>query len=239
MTPKNSNKRGARGQARQNKSSSKLPDIDKQMSDYASMTGSTTVRIPEDYRQRRQNFALVQRPPKGWQTDITWVRLSYDTTLSTSTSVVAENNYYFTISGFENSSSYLAAFDQYCIYSITMGVAMQSSGSTYTTTVQFATAIDYDNITNVGLGGIQAFASYNMCNLSQVTSLVREVKPAIATVVNNSASAFNGNGISRAWLDSAYTNIPHYGIRTLAKASSSSVVLEISFSAIVGLRNNI
>jgi len=239
ITPNQSAKRGARGQARQKKSSSKLPDVDKQMSDYASMTGSTTVRIPEDYRQRRQNFNIVQRPPKNWQTQVHWVRLSYDLTFSTSTSVAVENNYYFIISNFENYSSVLAAFDQYCVYEVSMAIGFQSSATSYTTVVNLATAIDYDNTTTIGLTGIQAYSSYNMCVISQGTSLLREVRPCIATVINNTASAFNGNGIARSWIDSAYTNIPHYGMRTVAKSTQSAQVLEVSFSALVGLRNNI
>jgi hypothetical protein len=209
------------------------------MSDYASLTGSTTVRIPEDYRQRRQNFNIVQRPPKNWQTQIHWVRLSYDLTFFTSTSVAVENNYYFIISNFENYSSVLAAFDQYCIYEVSMGISFQSSANSYTTVVSLASAVDYDNTTNIGLTGIQAYSSYNMTAISQGTSLVREVKPAIATVLNNTGSVFSGNGIGRAWIDSAYTNVPHYGLRTVAKASQNSQVLEVSFSALIGLRNNI
>jgi hypothetical protein len=239
MTPNKSAKRGGRGQARQNKSSSMLPDVDKQMSDYASMTGSTTVRIPEDYRQRRQNFNIIQRPPKNWQTQVHWVRLSYDLTVITSTSVAVETNFYFIISNFENYSSILAAFDQYCIYDVSMSVAFQSNAASYTTVVNFASAIDYDNTNAIGLTGIQAFSSYNMSAISQGTSLLREVKPCIATVVNNTFSAFNGNGVARSWIDSAYTNVPHYGLRTVAKASQSAQVLELSFSALIGLRNNI
>jgi len=234
-------RRSQRVGGRKGKGKKRNMSVDEQMIDMARATGSTTNVLREDFLQRRQDFNLVQTPPKNWMTSIHWYRMNYDGNISTSTSGPVESNFAFTISLFNNYSAILGAFDQYCIYSITvtLSVAGQAGIYAYTNPIQVYTAIDYDNVSNIGVGGIQGFSSQNVATISIGSSLVRTVKPCIATVINNTASAFNGNGIARAWVDSAYTNIPHYGLRMIIKPTNNASSLEYSVSALCGFRNNI
>jgi hypothetical protein len=241
MTPNKSGKRGARGKARQNKSSSRGESAEMAMIDLARATGSTTVVIREDRQQRRQNFNIVLSPPKNWMTQSYWARLSTDVQYTTSTSADSEENISFTLNAFSGYSSLVAAFDQYCIESITVtiSIAGTSSTSANSSPINIYTAIDYDNTNTIGRSGIQTYSSSQLSTVSQGTSVVRFLRPCVATILNNSASAFNANGIARSWVDSAYVNVPHYGFRSVFEATFNAQKLEYAIAAMVGFRNSI
>lgn len=202
-------------------------------------TGSTTTVVMSDIAFRRQNFNLVQSPPRSLSNQIHWAQISSDTQLSLSTLAATETNFAFTISQFNGFSSLLQSFDQYCIYSITCTFAATIGG---TVGIRLYTALDYDNVTLIGKAALLAFSTYQYTSLSSdgSNSLVRYLKPCIATQVTNSSLLPAAGGVARTWIDSSFSTILHYGLRCIIDtvASSTSGTVEVSFTALCGFRNN-
>jgi len=203
-------------------------------------TGSTTSVCRSDLVFRRQNFNLVQTPPRQLSNQIFWTQLSSDTQLNASNLTITETNFSFGISGFGGFSSLLAAFDQYCIYSI---VCTFSSNANVSTPIRLHTALDYDSVANLGSKILlQAYGTYEFFSISGggSTSAIRYLKPTIAPQVTSSGVPVPG-GIGRTWIDSGYNSVTHYGLRTIVDTyvGSTTGLVEVSFSAICGFRNAI
>jgi hypothetical protein len=231
MPPKNRRSRGKRR--------SKNSSVDSQIVQFARASGSDTTIVPEDMHQRTQNFNIVQRPPKNWLTQTYWTKLMYDFNFTNSTSIVTETNVYFPLSNFQDYSSFTSCFDQYCIYAITVTISLLSSATSYTTPIGVYTAIDYDNTASIGKAGIMGLSTCNFSQVSMSNTTSRFFRPCIAPVIYNTASAFNGTGVSRSWLDVASVNVPHYGWRSVVNPSASQQPLEVNVTAMVGWRNTI
>jgi len=231
MPPKSRRAKGKRAGAKSGNS------VDRLMTGLARATGSTTTVIPADMNQRRQNFNLVQSPPKNFMTMIYWVRESVAApiSLASTTTVVSENNFSFTLNSLSNVSSLTTVFDQYCIYSVTVTFTYGSINTGFLAPLDLYTAIDYDNTTNIGLSGIQNFASYNESIIVPGTSLVRTVKPCVALAAYT--GAFTGYTTGRVWIDCNSTTVNHYGLRTIIGIAGSALALSVSTSYIVGFRN--
>lgn len=232
MTKSNRRKKGG--------SSKKAGSVDSLIINSHKATGSTTTVVRSDISFKRQNFNMVSKPPRSLSNQTYWVQLSADTTLSASNLTVTETNFTFTASGFNGFSSLLSAFDQYCIYSV---VATFSCMSNVTTPVRLYTALDYDSTALIGKAALQTFSTFEFTSLSGdgSTSLVRYVKPCLATQLTNSSILPVPAGVSRAWIDSGYPTILHYGLRTIIDTwvNISSNVVELSFTGILGFRNNV
>jgi len=235
MTPNKSNKRGG-GRVPQNKSPNK--GVDRLIIDSAKATGSTSNVVASDLLLKRQNFNIVSQPPRSLGNQTFWAKLSIDLSQNISSSVVSENNLLFVAGSFNGFSNAASFFDQYCIYSI---VASFVSNMTTGAAVKIMTAIDYDNVANVGIAGIQGFSSFNESALggNGADSLIRFLRPCIAPQVTSSNLPVAG-GISRAWLDIAYASVSHYGLRIVypIAATTTSGAVGVTITAIFGFRNN-
>jgi len=200
-------------------------------------TGSTTNVVRSDLTTRRQNFNIIGSPPKNFFTQTFWNEFTIDTQLSVNAISVGEANFSFTAAQFPGTTSFLAAFDQYCIYSVTCTYSLIQSADLI---IRIYTAIDYDSVTNIGKAGIQAFSTFNYTNLTQNDSLVRYLKPCIAPQVTSSSLPVAG-GISRAWIDSGYSSVAHYGLRNVIDIGATSInsIINLSFTAVFGWRNSI
>jgi hypothetical protein len=234
-TPNKSNKRGARGQARQNKSSSA---VDRLIIGSAKATGSTSNIVDSDLRLKRQNFNIVTSPPRSLGNQTFWAKLSLDLSFGISNVSVSENNFALLYSSFNGYSGSASFFDQYCMYGVTCTF---TSNLTSGVAIYLMTAIDYDNIANIGIAGIQSFTSFNECVLggNAADSLVRFLKPCVAPQVTSSNLPVAG-GVGRMWLDVAYPSVQHYGMRVVIPVSASTTAGAVSctVSAIFGFRNN-
>jgi len=200
-------------------------------------TGSTTSFPKEDLIFRRQNFNIVQTPPRKLSNQIYWSQFKYDQQFSVSSTGITENNLYFTASLFSTVTNFLAAFDQYCIHSV---VVTFSSNNQLTSPIRLWTAIDYDSTTNFGsILGIQGLSTCAFHSIAAETSGERLLYPCTAPQVTSAALPVPG-GIARAWVDSAYPSVNHYGLRTISQATISTVSsgLEVTYTAILGFRNS-
>jgi hypothetical protein len=207
------------------------------------LTGSTTNLVASDLVSRPQNFNIVQSPPKNFFTQTYWTQLSVNFIQASSTSAIVENNISITINGFPGAAAYLATFDQYCIYSSTVNFAYLQENSAVTSSVQNVrvhTALDYDNVANIGLNSLTSYSTYSVTELSPNTSVIRYVKPCVSDSLIAGSSPQAGSGIQRRWIDSAFNNITHYGVRCIFGITALSVVsIDEGISIVVGFRNGI
>jgi len=205
--------------------------------------GRGQVIVPnQDFTRRMPSWLLSQSPPRAIRNQIYWVQGKVQNTLAISTSAPTESNYSFQFSDLTDLVGLSAYFDQYCVYSVTMNITpdYEGAGSTLYTFGSVCTAIDYDNNATIGsFAKVESFSSAVVCELNTGQSLQRYVKPCVAPAIYNSGAAFSGYGVSRAWVDSSSTSVPHYGLRTIFISNTVSG-LSVTFDAnyIIGLRNN-
>jgi len=205
-------------------------------------TGSTTTTVASDLtRSSRQNFNIIQRPPKNFAGRITWIEQSYTNTLATVTTIDVEQNMTFYLSNLSDATAISNLFDQYCIYSCVITFTNYSGTVSANAPVALYTALDFDNTLNIGSKTVlQNFASYNMAQLSPGTSLERLVYPCLAPTASNSVPLPVASLIGRQWVDASYKDIPHYGLRVFVGPTSAGVQqLLISVSMVIGLRNTV
>jgi len=230
------NKRGRRASGRKTQASS----TDMLIINSHKATGADTTTVRSDIAFRRQNFNIVQTPPKSLSNQIYWLQTSTDVQLNASSTGPTENNYAFTAANFPEFADYVSCFDQYCIYSFVFTFAYMGNASQ---PVRLYTALDYDSITAVGKTGIQGFSTYQFSVLSSngSTSLIRYLKPCISSYQLSSSAVPYPSGIQRAWIDCAYSSIAHYGLRTIIDqwVSTANNVVELSITAVFGFRNAI
>jgi len=207
----------------------------------AKATGSTTNIVKSDLVLRRQNFNLVQRPPKQLSNQTFWCKMSSDDLLSLSSTSTTEANVIFAGNSFSAFAAAASFFDQYCIYSVTVTLSSLLVESSYPA-VQCYTAIDYDSVANIGKAALEGYSSFNYTSLGSggQDSLIRFIKPCIANQVTSSNVPVPG-GVSRQWIDIAYPAVQHYGFRCILDTFGSSVTNAVHrvFTAVLGFRNNI
>jgi len=239
-------KGGRRNRRRGTGSSSGENSVDKSIINSHRVTGSTTTIVQSDLTQKRQNFNLVSRPPRNISNQIYWVELSNDSQLRVSSTGISEVNFAFQCSNISTFANLAACFDQYCLYSVTASFSSMSFAGTTGVNAPFRlyTAIDYDS--NSALGSkllLQGYGSFEFAALAQdgASSFIRYVKPCLSYAQESSALLPVPSGILRAWIDSAYPSITHYGIRTIVDTypSTISAAIEVSFTYVLGFRNNI
>jgi len=205
----------------------------------AKASGSGSNVIIDDRLNRRQNFNLVQSPPKNFLTSIYWTRQTvtgFDL-ITTSVSVITENNYAFVLSSLDDYAALCGIFDQYCIYGVTITLTYGAGNSgTSVQTIPVCTAIDYDNVANLGsMALLTDFGTFNETILTPGVSLVRMVRPCVATAAY--VSSFVGFTTERVWIDSASPGVSHYGFRTIIPATGAVAKVNAVFEYIVGFRN--
>jgi hypothetical protein len=204
-------------------------------------TSAAEVSFPkEDFFRRMGSWILTQTPPRVLSNQIYWIQGKVETGQTISASVPTEVNFAFHFSDLTNLVGIAAFFDQYCIYSVVMNINFNYSGTTPSGLGTCFTAIDFDNIAN--LGSATAIEAYESCLTTKVTSsqsIQRLVHPTVAPALY-SGSAFTNFGISRMWVDCANTGTPHYGMRSYFISNvGTTLTANFDFNFVVGLRNNI
>jgi hypothetical protein len=226
------------------KNKSSRSSVDSEFLSSHRLTGSTTTLVMSDLKSKPQNFNIVQRPPRNFFTQTFWAQLSSaDNIVVSSQSAVVESNVSPQANGFPGFAAFAAAFDQYCIYSCVMTVAYIQENSAVTSSVQNVivhTAIDYDNVSNIGLAALQGYSTYSETQVAPNTSLVRFCKPCISSSQYTTSSTAQPSGVVRQWIDAAYNTIAHFGFRLITGITPvSTVSLNLSFTAVFGFRNGI
>lgn len=205
------------------------------------------VSVPMDTKRGTPSWNLIERPPVNFQRNIVWLTEESGIihTLSSSGAVV-ESNLAPLLSTFVAVSQIASLFDQYCIYAIKARFVLDSQGQGAATALSYGrlhSAIDTDSTTNIGTEtGIQRFSSVQSSELVPGKSYERFCKPCVSLVTGSSNSTSNtGIVMTRQWLNSFLTSVPHFGIRfmTVGNQNVSTNTGVIYLSAVIGCRNNI
>jgi len=132
------------------------------------------------------------------------------------------------------------------MYSVVASFSSITYAGTTNTNAPFRlyTAIDYDSVANLGSKTLlQSYGSFEFASLAQdgASSFMRYVKPCISYAQESSSILPVPSGISRAWIDSAYPSITHYGLRCMLDVWVATVAtaIEVSFTYVLGFRNSI
>jgi len=228
------NRRQRKGRSNGGKNGNRTDNLILQTS---KQSGSLTSTVRYDLSMRKQNFNLTQTPPKQIGNQIYWFKETVWFTFNTSTSTFFEQNFSFTLNQLQDSSSIAAIFDQYCIYAVTANISIDTTTSNpQLCIVDLLSGIDYDSTSAIGPSGLQVYNTCNQARLTTDTSHARFVKPCIAPAVYN-GSTFTGYGVSRSWLDSQSTNIPHYGLRFVFFQTNNVITIRASLEYVIGCRN--
>lgn len=203
-------------------------------------TGDAETFFPqEDLMRRQSSWLLTQSPPRNLANIIYWVKCNNEKTQMVSNTVPTEFTINFNLSDFTGIAGLTAYFDQYCIYSALVNISFQYTGVTPTALGTMITAIDYDNVAN--LGAFTAYESYESALTTKVTtsqSVQRLIHPAVAPALY-SGSAFSNFGIARTWVDSASPGTPHYGFRSYFISNVGTALYAIfDYVCVFGFRNS-
>lgn len=205
--------------------------------------GGNTSTVPSDFSI--PSFpSNLPTPPKQIRNMVYWFYSTYEAIIQSS-STTTENNYAPAVSNLlSNSQTLIASFDQYCIHSFTASFLPTPTSTTSTALmVPLYTAIDYDSINNQGLSYLVQMSSSHYESLTPTTTVTRYVEPCIAVAQQGQASGGGSitqfSGVSRSWIDSAFTNVPHYGLRTILEGSPTVFSVKVLITCLVGVRNNV
>jgi hypothetical protein len=221
---------------------SRQPPVDVLLVRSSRETSTASVNFPrEDMLRSNPSFVLTQTPPRNIRGLIHWIQTLNSASLSVSGGADTESNFAVLLSDWIGATALAAHFDQYCIYAVTASWTPNLGAASVldTTYGSLTTALDYDNVSNVGsVANLQEYGTALTVQLLPGQSTQRLLKPCVAPGVYGGSSIVQ-YGVGRCWLDSAGTGIPHYGFRAyFTGASSSAFTVTLTRTAIIGFRNN-
>jgi len=176
--------------------------------------------------------------PKNILTQIHWFSFDRKVQTTLSATVVTEFNQSFALSDHAAFSSAIATlFDQYALFAVYCKISASSTQAS-TANASLYTAIDYDNVSNLGtVTAISAFSTVVESGLGFVQE--RYIEPCNASPVYN-GSVFTNFGQTRVWLNSSNLNTPHYALRVIAEAlgTAGTGALTVETSYVICARNS-
>jgi hypothetical protein len=241
--PKTKQKRGVNRRATQNKRSGDGRST-ADMSIFASShRGGPALRVtvPDDMKRQAISTVITQSPPKNLRSMINWMtqNITIVAAQSVSSTGDTEVNFAFKLTDVSNFASWSALYDQYCIYAVSVSIAVTSSADAFSGTQgRLTTAIDFDNSNNLGSEAlVQQYITADTVEISPNLVVQRFIKPCVKSAVFNNTTSTNG-AVGRLWIDSNAQAISHYGLRSYWRGNSeSSLTADYIATYCVGFRN--
>lgn len=182
---------------------------------------------------------LTQQPNRNFRTDPYWMTTQFIYTVPISVAPnLNENNIQFALSNTNVNPSAYTFFDQFCIYEVVVGfsVNQSSNGSSYFG--DLLTAIDYDDVANLGsVSKLQQRSSINQHQFKAASELIRVVKPCVDISLYNTPTSSYSTG--RLWVDMSNTTTPHYGVRVMISGAQIAWTMEVTLTFLLGFRMQI
>jgi len=156
-----------------------------------------------------------------------------------------ESNYSFALNDLDQVTTFTALFDAYRIDKVmitffpVMNVNQVAAGNNGLAT-PFYTAIDHDDTSS--LGSVAAIRQYATCqeNISY-DRVKRSVFPKVAqSVFRTTVATFGFSEPDRSpWIDCAYPDVAHYGIRTImgSTGTAGTAVYNVSCRYLLSFKN--
>jgi len=234
--------RGRRGGRRRGGGNRGVNPVDRELcNDTRAGMPADTVRVAADLHVRPINGVIIESPPKNLRSKVFWYQTTVNANnIGVGTSGNTESNYSFILSNLNEYTSLTTLFDQYCIYSVVCNISVQSmlASSNTNTFGRVTTAIDYDNVSNLGgLSAVQDFGNQETVAVVTGLAIQRYIKPC------NSESLYTGSfgafGVGRFWIDCASTGVQHYGLRTYWSGNTAFTFnVDYNFTYVMGFRNS-
>jgi hypothetical protein len=231
MPNKNGKRKGKRNKNSSAKSAANLADLGMSVRDADHLIKSdlTLKPLSADYKSK---------PPRNIGNQIYYVRQTFNSAITTSTTTFVENNLSWSLTGaLTQYAQYAVIFDQAFLHSASVTVTnAEPPGATATLPIVY-TAIDFDSTTN--LGSINTLVGYSTCNASTLApgqSVTRFVYPCNKPAVGATA----GTGVGRVWLDTtAGAAVPFNGIRLIVASTTASIPIDAIQELTWAFRNTI
>jgi len=207
------------------------------------VVGKALVNAPQmDFVNKPINWRLTQSPPRNFLSIPHWVQGKVNFSVTLSNTVPVESNQQFNLGQVTDLVGLAGFFDQYCIWAVTVSISplFEGAGSALYSFGTCVTAIDYDNISNVGAqAAVLAFGTAVVSELNVDSSIQRVIQPTVAPALYTSGASFSGYGVERAWVDSSVTTVPHYGLRAIFNGNTvSGCMVAFDVNYVFGFRNN-
>jgi len=157
----------------------------------------------------------VPRLPRNIGNVVVWDVVKVRSIGNSNTSGITEANNSVSLSTHPQASSWAALFDQFCIPQFSVTWYPLEPPSSTGTTLELHTAIDFDNVSNLGsIAALDDFGSAQVDVLIWNKRVTRSCQPCFKSTASGTASA----AVQRGWLDTATPAISHYGIRAIFAA---------------------
>jgi hypothetical protein len=198
-----------------------------------------TLVPPDDIRRRPANMTANQVPPYTLRNQIYWVQQSRHTTITGTGSSPVETNFQFALSDLIDASNLTALFDQYYLHSVLAIFTFEAlNEATLAVIPTLYTAIDYDSANSIStVAAIEQYQSVLMSVCDRQQSVQRYVRPCIASAAYNTSTNLVAAGVTRQWLDCDYSNILHFGIRSMVVALANTSTINVELVYTFGFRN--
>jgi len=135
-------------------------------------------------------------------------------------------------------TSWLSVFDQYRIIMIEVWATLScSSGQSLIDGFRWYTVVDYDDSNNITISAAQQYS--NVTDSGRNEAVYRRFRPHMAMAVGAVGGTVNSGNIPSSWVDSARTDVNHFGVKYCLAATSTTVVLSQRVRFHLQFRNNI
>ncbi len=160
--------------------------------------------------------------------------VTQESLVSTSTTVPTLFGTYFIISQLGDISCLTGLFDQYRIVQLEVWIVPQATSNNGNAIMK--SVVDYDNASTPA--SISAVDNYQNCHTTSLNSgHYRRFTPH-AAVAAYTGGAFGGyTNMAAPWIDSASTNVQHYGIKLYLDATTAVVPVDLVTRFHVQFRN--
>jgi hypothetical protein len=185
-------------------------------------------------------FNVPKRIPRNVAALVAWDTVKFDSQISVSATTFTETNFSFNLSQHPQASSWTALFDQWTIPQVSITFWSSLAPGSVTGPCQFHTALDFDNITNIGsIAAIEDFSSCNSVAMQPQTRFVRSVRPSARSYSTSGGSGNNALIVGPQWVDAAVPGVPFFGIRTIASSAGASYGIDATVTIWFCFKNQI
>jgi len=160
--------------------------------------------------------------PRNVTSQVVWDVVKLDGVITANATTVAENNFSYSLAQHPQASIWTQLFDQWALpfFSIEFD-SLTTPGNTSTTPTLY-TALDFDSANTINtIANIEDFGSSEVMVMQPTARVLRSVRPSTKNAVASSTSTPQAVLGGPVWIDSAFTTIPHYGIRSMLSISSA------------------
>jgi len=135
-------------------------------------------------------------------------------------------------------TSWLAVFDQYRIIMIEVWATLScSSGQALIDGFRWYSVVDYDDSNNITISQAQQYSNVTDCGRNE--AVYRRFRPHMSMAVGAVGGTVNSGNIASTWVDSARTDVNHFGVKYAVAATSTTVILAQRVRFHLQFRNNI